>query len=80
MNNKKVLATKEIKFKAGISTADLERKVGNIISYLVKGHTCQVTVTSAFRRAIQNNAIVESLHLILVRLMHIQSLGDMTVK
>lgn len=57
--DKKVLATKEIKFKAGISTADLERKVGNIISYLVKGHTCQVTVTSAFRRAIQNNAIVE---------------------
>jgi translation initiation factor IF-3 len=39
-------STKQYSFKAGIDDNDLERKATNMIEYLVKGHACQVTITS----------------------------------
>eukprot|EP00557_Chaetoceros_sp_GSL56_P004963 CAMPEP_0176494468 /NCGR_PEP_ID=MMETSP0200_2-20121128/10118_1 /TAXON_ID=947934 /ORGANISM="Chaetoceros sp., Strain GSL56" /LENGTH=254 /DNA_ID=CAMNT_0017892239 /DNA_START=303 /DNA_END=1067 /DNA_ORIENTATION=- len=41
--------TKQFSFKAGIDNDDLERKAKNMVSYLVKGHSCQVTITSSRR-------------------------------
>lgn len=32
--------------KAGIDDNDLTRKVENLAKYLVKGHTCKITITS----------------------------------
>ena len=55
----KTLPVKEIKFKAGIDENDLQRKINNVVSYLEKGHHCQITVISAFRRAIANDKIVD---------------------
>lgn len=45
----KVKQVKQFQFKAGIADNDLERKAGNMTSYLEKGHSCQVTITSNFR-------------------------------
>ena len=42
-------ATKQFTFKAGIDDNDLTRKATNMISYLLKGHACQVTITSKGR-------------------------------
>lgn len=55
-----VKAMKQFQFKAGIEDHDLERKVRNMVSYLVKGHSCQVTISvkrrnlMADRNAVQN--------------------------
>jgi translation initiation factor IF-3 len=49
--------TKQFSFKAGIDNDDLERKAKNMASYLVKGHSCQVTITSS-RRNLQNDSDV----------------------
>lgn len=58
----KQLVTKEYKFKAGISEHDLERKVQNLKSYLVKGHPCKVTITArAFLVRQNNNITIETL-------------------
>jgi len=42
-NTKK--AVKEYSFRAGIQDNDLQRKAENMISYLEKGHNCQVVIT-----------------------------------
>lgn len=49
--------TKQFSFKAGIDNDDLERKAKNMVSYLVKGHSCQVTITSS-RRNLKNDSDV----------------------
>ena len=48
-----------MKFKAGIDDRDLQTKVDDARQYLEKGYSCQITVMSRFKRAIQNNQIVE---------------------
>jgi len=53
---------KEFQFKAGIDDSDLNRKVQNMISYLQKGHPCQVAITSNRRNLRQDsNAVVTTL-------------------
>jgi len=53
---------KEFQFKAGIDENDLNRKVQNMISYLQKGHPCQVAITSNRRNLRQDsNAVVTTL-------------------
>lgn len=48
--------------KAGIDDSDLNRKVQNMISYLQKGHPCQVAITSNRRNLRQDsNAVVTTL-------------------
>ena len=42
-----------------ICTHTVSRKIKQVIKYLGKGHSCQITVISAFKRAIQNNNIVK---------------------
>lgn len=55
-------AKKEFKFKAGIADNDLLRKAENMIKYLLKGHPCQVTITSNRRNLMEDkNAIVTTL-------------------
>ena len=39
-------STKQFSFRAGIDDNDLQRKATNMIQYLLKGHACQVTITS----------------------------------
>jgi translation initiation factor IF-3 len=52
------LPLKEFKFRAGIAENDLMRKINNMKTYLVKGHRCQVMITSAFRyRREDQNAV-----------------------
>lgn len=59
-NNKK--QTKQYSFKAGIDDNDLERKANNLISYLNKGHSCQVTISSNVRNLMaDNDAIISTL-------------------
>jgi len=54
--------TKEFQFRAGIEDNDLNRKVQNMISYLIKGHPCQVAITSNRRNLRHDsNAVVTTL-------------------
>ena len=50
------LPVKEFKFKAGIADNDLERKAENMIKYLIKGHSCQVTIMASRFRLRQDAA------------------------
>ena len=48
--------------QAGIDNSDLERKANNLVSYLNKGHSCQVTITSSMRNLIADkDAIINTL-------------------
>jgi translation initiation factor IF-3 len=40
---------KVFQFKAGIGTADLDRKIGQLLQYLEKGHECEYTVFTRAR-------------------------------
>lgn len=54
--------TKEFQFRAGIEDNDLNRKVQNMISYLKKGHPCQVMISSNRRNLRQDSdAVVTTL-------------------
>ena len=56
-------STKQYSFRAGIDDNDLERKAANMIKYLVKGHACQVTITSNRRNLMgDGNIIVKTLN------------------
>lgn len=50
--------TKEFQFKAGIEDNDLNRKVHRMLSYLEKGHPCQVAITSNRRNLRQDSDAV----------------------
>lgn len=52
--------TKQFSFKAGIDDNDLERKAQNMLKYLIKGHACQVTITSNRRNLLDDKDIIES--------------------
>mmetsp|Transcript_21327 Transcript_21327/g.31358 ORF Transcript_21327/g.31358 Transcript_21327/m.31358 type:complete len:278 (+) Transcript_21327:143-976(+) len=59
-------ATKQFSFKAGIDDNDLQRKAGNMISYLQKGHASQLTVSSSRRNLnFDKNAIMTTLNRII---------------
>ncbi len=53
-------STKQFTFKAGIDDNDLQRKAGNMIGYLVKGHACQVTITSKGRFLKEDQNVIVS--------------------
>jgi len=54
--------TKEFSFKAGIDDNDLQRKAKNMISYLKKGHSCKVSLSSNRRKLREDsNAIITTL-------------------
>jgi translation initiation factor IF-3 len=40
---------KEVRFKVGIASHDLQRKTDQLIQYLLKRHACKVTVNSPYR-------------------------------
>lgn len=52
--------TKQFSYKAGIEDDDLQRKAKNMISYLLKGHPCQVTITSTRRNLNQDENAIET--------------------
>ena len=52
--------TKQFSYKAGIEDDDLQRKAKNMISYLLKGHPCQVTITSTRRNLNQDGNAIET--------------------
>lgn len=52
--------TKQFSYKAGIEDDDLQRKAKNMISYLLKGHPCQVTITSTRRNLNQDKNAIET--------------------
>ncbi len=45
---------KIFRFKAGIGTADLDRKIGQLMGYLQKGHDCEYTVFTRARTMREN--------------------------
>lgn len=53
-------ATKQFSFKAGIDDNDLERKANNMVSYLIKGHACQVTISSNRRNLNADKDVIET--------------------
>ncbi len=55
---KQTKANKEFTFRAGIDVHDLERKTKNLVSYLQKGHSCQVTITSNYRNLKNDQDII----------------------
>ena len=58
--NKIVKSKKEYTFRAGIDANDLERKVKNMISYLQKGYSCQVVITSRYRMLKDDADIIQT--------------------
>jgi translation initiation factor IF-3 len=52
--------TKQFSYKAGIEDDDLQRKAKNMVSYLLKGHPCQVTITSTRRNLNQDQNAIET--------------------
>jgi len=51
------MSVKEMKFKAGIDSGDLERKMKNVVKYLLKGN-CQVSISTDWRRRNSNPNIL----------------------
>lgn len=45
---------KTFRFKAGIGIADLDRKIGQLMEYLQKGHDCEYTVFTRARTMREN--------------------------
>jgi len=53
-------SSKEFKFKAGIANNDLQRKANNMLTYLQKGHSCQVVFFSNRRNLMSDINAVET--------------------
>ena len=51
-------STKQFSFRAGIDDNDLQRKGTNMVQYLLKGHACQVTITSNRRNLKSDGNII----------------------
>jgi len=57
---KNMKSNKEFTFRAGIDENDLERKLNNMISYLQKGHSCLVIMTSNRRNLLEDQNIIST--------------------
>eukprot|EP00551_Chaetoceros_affinis_P004388 CAMPEP_0203670740 /NCGR_PEP_ID=MMETSP0090-20130426/6725_1 /ASSEMBLY_ACC=CAM_ASM_001088 /TAXON_ID=426623 /ORGANISM="Chaetoceros affinis, Strain CCMP159" /LENGTH=360 /DNA_ID=CAMNT_0050535665 /DNA_START=371 /DNA_END=1453 /DNA_ORIENTATION=+ len=57
-NNNQSPQKKEFTFRAGIDTNDLQRKVNNMVSYLQKGYSCNVVITSNRRNLMQDDNVL----------------------
>ena len=58
--HKNMKSNKEFTFRAGIDPNDLERKANNMISYLQKGHSCQIVITSKRRNLIMDQDVIQN--------------------
>lgn len=54
----KALPLKEFRFKAGMDDADFERKAGNMLEYLIKGHLCQASIFARLRHLRQDKDLL----------------------
>ena len=57
-HNKPTKPNKEFTFRAGIDPHDLQRKTKQMLSYLQKGHSCQVVITSKRRLLMGDKNII----------------------